>query len=79
MFIFVGMKSKEPFSLQIWKLRKLKGVTQQQIADAMGYANASFISQIETGRENITPKLAFELLQAIKDCYKANQLKIKAR
>jgi transcriptional regulator with XRE-family HTH domain len=73
------MKSKEPFSLQIWKLRKLKGVTQQQIANAMGYANASFISQIETGRENITPKLAFELLKAIKDCYKQNQLKIKAR
>jgi transcriptional regulator with XRE-family HTH domain len=73
------MKEKQPFSLQIWKLRKLKGVTQQQIADAMGYANASFISQIETGRENITPKLAFELLKAIKDCYKQNQLKIKAR
>ena len=73
------MKSKEPFSLQIWKLRKLKGVTQQQIANAMGYSNASFISQIETGRENITPKLAFELLKAIKDCYKQNQLKIKAR
>jgi len=70
---------KEPFSLQIWKLRKLKGVTQQQIANAMGYANASFISQIETGRENITPKLAFELLKAIKECYKQNQLKIKAR
>jgi transcriptional regulator with XRE-family HTH domain len=73
------MKQPEPFSLQIWKLRKLKGVTQQQIADAMGYANASFISQIETGRENITPKLAFELLKAIKECYKENQLKIKAR
>jgi transcriptional regulator with XRE-family HTH domain len=73
------MKSKEPFSLQIWKLRKLKGVTQQQIANAMGYANASFISQIETGRENITPKLAFELLKAIKQCAKENQLKIKAR
>ena len=73
------MKKSEPFPLQIWKLRKLKGVTQQQIANAMGYANASFISQIETGRENITPKLAFELLKAIKDCYKQNQLKIKAR
>jgi transcriptional regulator with XRE-family HTH domain len=73
------MKKSEPFSLQIWKLRKLKGVTQQQIANAMGYANASFISQIETGRENITPKLAFELLKAIKDCHKDNQLKIKAR
>jgi transcriptional regulator with XRE-family HTH domain len=73
------MKQKEPFSLQIWKLRKLKGVTQQQIADAMGYANASFISQIETGRENITPKLAFELLKAIKECAKQNQVKIKGR
>ena len=73
------MKEKQPFSLQIWKLRKLKGVTQQQVANAMGYANASFISQIETGRENITPKLAFELLKAIKQCAKENQLKIKAR
>lgn len=73
------MKSKEPFSLQIWKLRKLKGVTQKQIANAMGYANASFISQIETGRENITPKLAFELLKAIKGCYKENQVKIRKR
>ncbi len=76
---FVGMKSKEPFSLQIWKLRKLKGVTQAQIAKHMGYANPSFICQIETGRENVSPKLAFELLKAIKECYKANQLKIKAR
>jgi transcriptional regulator with XRE-family HTH domain len=78
-FIFVGMKSKEPFSLQIWKLRKLKGVTQAQIAKHMGYANPSFICQIETGRENVSPKLAFELLKAIKECAKQNQVKIKQR
>ncbi len=70
---------KQTFGQQIRKLRRIKDVTQAQLAKQMGYANPSFISQIETGRENITPKLAFELLKAIKQCAKANQLKIKAR
>lgn len=72
------MKTKS-FADQIRSLRRLKNVTQAQLASAMNYANPSFISQIETGRENVSANLAFELLKAIKECYKVNQSKIKSK
>ncbi len=64
------MRKKQTFGEQIRKLRRLKDVTQSQLAKEMGHANPSFISQIETGKEQVSPALALKILQAIKTAHK---------
>lgn len=42
------------FGERIKKIRKSRGLTQQQFADSLGYAHKSTINKIESGIENMS-------------------------
>lgn len=49
---------------QVWKLRKLKGLTQEQLAERSGLS-FSYISDVERGTRNISLESLGKIIQAL--------------
>ena len=49
----IKINMKNEFGLKIKKIRKDRGLTQQEFADSLGYAHKSTINKIESGLEDI--------------------------
>ena len=54
---------KNDFGLKIKKIRKDRGLTQQEFADSLGYAHKSTINKIESGQEDMSYQKILVLLK----------------
>ena len=48
----------------IFKLRKLKSLTQEQLAEKAGFTR-NYLARVETGRKNISLQLLFKIAEIL--------------
>ncbi len=59
----IKINMKNEFGLKIKKIRKDRGLTQQEFADSLGYAHKSTINKIESGLEDMSYQKILVLLK----------------
>ena len=57
--------ANETIGRKLKKIRKLKGLTQEQLAEALGYSGKSVISHIEKGDADMTYEKMLLLLRTL--------------
>ena len=61
--IYLEKNMKDEFGQKIKKIRKDRGLTQQEFADSLGYAHKSTINKIESGQEDMSYQKILVLLK----------------
>jgi len=62
----VDRKNTKSYKLgrNIFKLRKLKSLTQEQLAEKAGFTR-NYLARVETGRKNISLQLLFKIAEIL--------------